>query len=113
MKLKILLLIVLWGELLCGCESSLILETKPWHTSPSADPRSSTLYPYAEWKSIQKIKVGMTIKKVKTLGHDLQSYEHPVNAIIFTEHNGKEYEVALKLSENLNQIVDVSYKPRG
>lgn len=95
---------------LVGCTTSR-LASKPWHTSPSRDHRMSTAYPFAEWTVIQKLTPGMPATKAKEFLHDLQSYHHPINAIVFTKHKGQEYEVALKLSKDKTIIEDISCIP--
>jgi hypothetical protein len=89
-----------------GCRSS--LPTKTWHTSPVSDIRSSTVYPFVEWKVVQKFKPGMTSEEARSLVFDLQWYHHPVNAIVFSRHKQHDYEVALRLSDDKQTITDVS-----
>ena len=89
---------------------------KPWHVSPSSDPRSSMLYPVVDWERVRRVRVGMCASEAeRVLGTRLQSYHHPINAIVFTTH--PQYgglDVAFRLSEQ-KCITDVSYKecPRG
>jgi hypothetical protein len=94
-----------------GCAST-ALETKSWHVSPDRNPMSADLYGFAEWPVVQKLHVGMSVSDAKELVGILQSYHHPVNAIVFTKHRGQEYEVALKLSKDKKSIEDISYKRR-
>jgi len=96
---------------LAGCANQ-HFATKPWHTSPSRNPEMSVVYPHVEWPVVQKLTPGMSSVEAKALVHDLQSYHHPVNAIIFTEFKERRYEVALKLSKDKLIIEDISYKRR-
>ena len=83
---------------------------KKWHTSPTTNPRSSTIYPVVSWDTIQKIKIGMNKSELQKIIHDVQNYHHPINAIVFTENpNGVKYEVAIKLSKE-GIIEDLSFK---
>jgi hypothetical protein len=72
---------------------------------------SSTAYPYVTWQKIKAVKVGMCESEVESiLDAALQYYNHPVNAIVFTDHPTRgSAEVALKLSDALC-IEDISYK---
>lgn len=85
---------------------------KPWHTSPSASPRSSTLYPAVTWDVAKQLKIGMTQKQAeKVIGASLQYYHHPINAILFVmeDKNLGEMEVALKRAAD-GSIEDISYR---
>ena len=73
---------------------------------------SADLYGFAEWHVARKLHVGMSMPDAKELVGILQSYHHPVNAIVFTKHRGQDYEVALKLSKDKKSIEDISYKRR-
>ena len=90
------------------------LETKPWHVSAGwhADDYSSTAYPEVEWSVIEELHAGMSAARAKELLGDLQSYHHPVNAIVFARNpaEGWRYEVALKLSADGRVIEDLSFK---
>ena len=110
--MKTIVTIGILSACLAGCTSPR-LDTKPWHTSPSADPRSSQLYFVAQWSAVQKLGPGMSAEQAEALVDDLQWYAHPVNAIVFTEYRGREYEVALKLSKDKKTIEGISYKPRN
>jgi hypothetical protein len=89
------------------------LVTKPWHTSPSRDPRSSTLYPFVPWSVVQELHPGIETAKATRLITVLQRYHHPVNAIAYSSYAGQEIEVALKLSADGQTVEDVSFKKRG
>ena len=99
--------------LLVGCAAHR-LERKSWHVSAGwhASEISSTLYPAVEWDVILKLRPGMSAKEAKDLIGMLQSYHHPVNAIVFSRNprDGKQYEVALKLSKDKTIIEDISFK---
>ena len=84
---------------------------KPWHVSPSSDPRSSMLYPVVDWERVRRVRVGMCESEAeRVLGARLQSYHHPVNAIVFTTHpRYGRMEVAFRLSVD-RCITDVSDK---
>lgn len=85
---------------------------KEWHVSPSKNPRSSMAYPLVSWHTVQQIKIGMNEHELKSLIRDIQSYHHPINAIVFTEDpRGIEYEVAIKLSAN-KKVEGLSFKIR-
>jgi len=94
---------------LFGCTNA-SLPTKNWHTSPTRNPLSSTVYPWVEWSVVQQLHVGMSADEARLLVRDLQWYHHPVNAIIFTSRKGRSCEVALKLSKDKKVIEDISYK---
>jgi hypothetical protein len=85
---------------------------KDWHESPNTDLRSSDIYPYVEWRTVLEIKPGMKAEKVKKMVGFLNCYDHPINAIIYTQNpdDGLKYEVALKLSKDKNIIEDLSFK---
>jgi hypothetical protein len=84
---------------------------KPWHVSPSSDPRSSMVYPVVDWERVRRVRVGMCESEAeRVLGARLQSYHHPINAIVFTTHpQYGRMEVAFRLSAR-RCITDVSYK---
>ncbi len=107
MRMGMLVLTAIAG--VSGC-SNASLPTKDWHTSPDADPRSSTLYPWVEWSVVEQLHAGMSADEARQLVHELQSYHHPLNAIVFTSRDGQRYEVALKLSKDKKMIEDISYK---
>ncbi len=107
--MKGILAIISITTLFLGC-STHDLVTKPWHTSPSRDPRTSTAYPSVEWPVVQKLTPGMPVSEAKALVHELQSYHHPVNAIVFSTYQGRNCEVALKISKDKTTIEDISYK---
>ena len=91
----------------CNKNQDSKFEFKEWHKSPKRSPLSSTLYPYVEWNEAMNIKLGLTEKNAK---FDFQYYHHPVNAIVFTKSPENEnYEIALKLSEDKNEVVDISF----
>src|SRR4051812_45683579 len=73
---------------------------KPWHVSPSSDPRSSMVYPVVDWERVRRVRVGMCeLEAERALGAPLQSYHHPINAIVFTTHpRYGRMEVAFRLS---------------
>lgn len=84
---------------------------KPWHVSPSTDPRSSTVYPVVDWERVRTVRVGMCESEAgRALGASLQYYHHAANAIVFTTHPqlGR-MEVAFRLSAD-KCVTDVSYK---
>jgi hypothetical protein len=112
MKMKRIVSIMSITTLLIGCSTSGLV-TKPWHVSPSRDPRMSVVYPHVEWSVIEKLSAGMPASEAKVLVHNLQSYHHPVNAIVFSTYGGHDYEVALKLSKDKTAIDDISYKAIG
>jgi hypothetical protein len=97
---------------LIGCSSQRLV-TKPWHTSPSSDPMSSTIYPFVPWSVVQALHPGMEAAEAKRLVFDLQSYHHPVNAIVYSKYSGQDIEVALKMSADGQTVEDISYKKRG
>ncbi len=97
--------------LVLGC-SKKELETKAWHTSPDGNSMSSTIYRLVYWSDIKSLSVGMSNLEAKEIIGDLQSFHHPINAIVYTEFEGVEYEVALKLSSDQGIIKDISYKKR-
>ena len=107
MKRILAIVIGVAGVYLAGCAGPR-LAAKPWHASPSHDPRSSTVYPFVAWSVVQELKPGMTASQAEALIHDLQSHDHPVNAIVFTEFHGRGYEIALKLSPDNQMIEDIS-----
>ncbi len=107
--MKRIILIGIMCACLIGCASQK-LATKPWHSSPSRDPRMSVVYPLVEWTVIQKLTPGMSALQAEALVRDLQSHLHPINAIVFTKYKDREYEVALKLSKDKKIIEDISYK---
>ena len=107
--MKSAFLVISIAALLVGCSTNALV-TKSWHTSPDRDPRMSTIYPYVDWSVVQKLAPGMLASEAKSLIHDLQSYHHPVNAIVFSTYQGRSYEVALKLSKDEMMIEDISYK---
>ena len=78
---------------------------KPWHVSPSSDPRSG------DGDRVRRVRVGMCESEAeRVLGARLQSYHHPVNAIVFTTHpRYGRMEVAFRLSVD-RCITDVSDK---
>ena len=84
---------------------------KPWHVSPSPDPRSSTLYPMVDWERVRRVRVGMCAAEAEgVLGAPLAYYHHPQNAIVFTTHPQRgRMEVAFRLSAQ-KCVTDVSYK---
>jgi hypothetical protein len=84
---------------------------KPWHVSPSPDPRSSTVYPVVDWERVRSVRIGMCESDAeRALGARLQYYHHAVNAIVFTNHpQYGRMEVAFRLSVD-KCITDVSYK---
>ena len=91
----------------CNRNSEQKLEYKEWHKSPNRNPLSSTTYPFIEWKDAMNINIGLTEKKAK---FEFQSYHHPENAIIFTKSPQDEnYEIALKLSEDKKEVIEISY----
>jgi len=101
--------ITIIAVLFLGCSAN-TLTTKTWHTTPSPDIRTSTIYPYVEWEIVQELRSGMSVSDAKTLVHNLQSYHHPINAIVFSSNQGQSYEIALKFSKDKTSIVDISYK---
>jgi hypothetical protein len=113
-EMKRIVTIGILAACIAGCTSPNLV-TKPWHVSAGwrASPISSTLYPYVEWSTIQELRVGMSAQEAETLVHDLQYYHHPMNAIVFSEYRGEEFEVALKLSKDKETIEDISYKRRN
>jgi NifU-like protein involved in Fe-S cluster formation len=55
----------------------------------------------------------MEAAEAKRLVFDLQSYHHPVNAIVYSKYLGQDIEVALKMSADGQTVEDISYKKRG
>jgi hypothetical protein len=100
---------LLIGLGLFGCVGERFV-TKPWHTSPSSDPQSSTIYPFVSWSVVQQLHPGMSAADAKRLVFDLQSYNHPANAIVYSTHGGQIIEVAVKLSSDGERVEDISYK---
>lgn len=106
---KIIALFLTISFLTIGCNQNKDskFEFKEWHKSPNRSPLSSTLYPYVEWNKAMHIKFGLTEKNAE---FDFQYYHHPVNAIIFTKSPENEnYEIALKLSEDKTEVIDISF----
>ena len=102
-------LILLFTGCAISCTSHSLF-TKAWHTSPSDHPFSSTIYPDVDWFQIQKINPGFSTIEAKKILRDVQYYHHPINANAYTSHQGKNYEVAFKLSSDQKTIEDISYK---
>ena len=73
---------------------------------------SSTSYPFVPWSVVQALHPGMEAVEAKRLVFDLQSYHHPVNAIVYSRYLGQNIEVALKMSADGQIVEDVSYKKR-
>jgi hypothetical protein len=103
-------LICISGLGLAGCHDG--LRTKPWHASPASDVRGSTLYPVVDWSVVQQLSPGMTGEQAAALIGGLQWHSHPANAILYSRRGGRDYEVALRLSDDKRTITDISYKPR-
>ena len=68
-------------------------------------------YPVVAWDAVQRIRPGINeAEATAILGWPLESYHHPVNAIVYTRApDGVNYEVALKLSPD-RRIEELSYK---
>ncbi|MAN28322.1 MULTISPECIES: hypothetical protein [Mesonia] len=102
-----LLLTISFLTISCNESSDSKFEYKEWHKSPTRSPLSSTVYPFVEWEKAMEIKIGLTEKNAD---FDFQYYHHPVNAIVFTKSPQNEnYEIALKLSEDKNEVTDISF----
>jgi hypothetical protein len=41
---------------------------------------------------------------------DLQWYGHSINAIVYSDYYGEEYEIALRLTDDKRGITDISFK---
>jgi hypothetical protein len=41
---------------------------------------------------------------------DLQWYGHSINAIVYSDYHGEEYEIALRLTADKRTITDISFK---
>lgn len=106
-KIIALFLTISFLTVSCSQNKDSKFEYKEWHKSPNRSPLSSTIYPFVEWKEAVKIKIGLTEKNAK---FDFQYYHHPINAIVFTKSPQNEnYEIALKLSEDKNEVTDISF----
>lgn len=92
-----------------GCQNPELC-TKDWHTSPERNVMSSTIYLFAEWSAVQRLHPGMSTEDAERLIGPLQTYHHPVNAIVYSVHDGRTYEVALKISKDRKTVEDISYK---
>ena len=106
---KIFVLFITIGFLTNGCSQNNEpeFEYKEWHSSPTRSPLSSTVYPFVDWEDVMGIKKGLTENDAE---FGFQYYHHPVNAIIFTRSpQNVDYEIALKLSEDKNEVIDISY----
>ena len=106
-KIFALFLTISFLAISCNQNQNSKFEFKEWHKSADRSPLSSTIYPYVEWNTAMNIKNGLTEKNAE---FDFQYYHHPVNAIIFTKSPQNEnYEIALKLSEDKNEVTDISF----
>lgn len=109
-KIFALFLTISFLTISCNQNQDSKYEFKEWHKSANRSPLSSTMYPYVEWKDAMNIKLELTDKNAK---FDFQYYHHPVNAIIFTKSPENEnYEIALKLSEDKTEVIDLSFLKR-
>ena len=87
------------------------LTFKNWHTSPSSEPKTSSLYPDVAWSRIEQVHLGMCQEELEALlGVALESYHHPINAIVFSRHSTMgRVEVAFRLSDE-KCVLDTSYQ---
>ncbi len=104
---RIIILLTFFLSTSCVQKTESQFEYKKWHESPNRSPLSSTVYPFVKWENVVNIKKGLTQENA---GFVFQYYHHSVNAIIFTKSpQNEDYEIALKLSEDKNKIIDISY----
>jgi hypothetical protein len=59
---------------------------------------------------VQQLYPGMSTAEARRLVFELQSYDHPVNAIVYSSRGSRRYEIALKLSGDGERVEEISYK---